>query len=156
VGRPSKARTPWPSTSGTRQDIDKTLEPGGDSAGSNNPTVARGLVSHVTARNIPHGQGSLLLTIIILEQSSISGPVPSSSRYPPIQFVKAGESIGDNRKQKERIRTKKTGGGTGSGMLQWKVTEYGKLYLSGLGDEDWSLCDKDCSWCGHCADGVAF
>jgi hypothetical protein len=117
----------------------QNVEPGGDSAGSNNPTVARGLVSHVTARNIPHGQGSLLLTIIILEQSSISGPVPSSSRYPPIQFVKAGESIGDNRKQKERIRTKKTGGGTGSGMLQWKVTEYGKLYLSGLGDEDWSL-----------------
>jgi hypothetical protein len=19
-------------------------------------------------------------------------------------------------------------------------------------DEDWSLCDKDCGWCGHCAD----
>lgn len=84
-------------------------------------------------------------------QPSISGPVPSSPRYPLIQFVKAGELIGDNgREQKERIRTKKTGSGTG---LQLKVTEYG---MSSLGDEDWSLCDKDCGWCGHCADGVAF
>ncbi|KAH8746549.1 hypothetical protein F5883DRAFT_254706 [Diaporthe sp. PMI_573] len=90
-------------------------------------------------------------------QPSISGPVPFSSRYPPIQFVRAGESIGDNgRKQKGRIRTKKTGSGTGSEMPQLRVTEYGKLYVSGLGDEDWSLCDKDCGWCGHCADGVVF
>ncbi|OAK96081.1 hypothetical protein IQ06DRAFT_309640 [Phaeosphaeriaceae sp. SRC1lsM3a] len=21
-------------------------------------------------------------------------------------------------------------------------------------DEDWALCDKDCGWCGHCADSV--
>jgi hypothetical protein len=41
-------------------------------------------------------------------------------------------------------------------MPQLRVTEYGKLYVSGLGDEDWSLCDKDCGWCGHCADGVVF
>ena len=20
-------------------------------------------------------------------------------------------------------------------------------------DQDWALCDKDCGWCGHCADG---
>ncbi|KAK5630486.1 hypothetical protein RRF57_006201 [Xylaria bambusicola] len=92
-------------------------------AGSNDPTVARGL-------------------------PSISGPVPSSSRYPPIQFVRAGESIGDNgRKQKGQMRTKKTGSRTGSDMPPLRVTEYEKLYVSGLGDEDWSLCDKDCGWC---------
>ena len=20
-------------------------------------------------------------------------------------------------------------------------------------NQDWALCDKDCGWCGHCADG---
>ncbi|EWG44998.1 hypothetical protein FVEG_15769 [Fusarium verticillioides 7600] len=37
-----------------------------------------------------------------------------------------------------------------------RVNEYGKPYMSGLDDEDWSLCDKDCAWCGHCADGMGF
>ncbi|KAF1846090.1 uncharacterized protein K460DRAFT_377383 [Cucurbitaria berberidis CBS 394.84] len=23
-------------------------------------------------------------------------------------------------------------------------------------DQDWGLCDKDCGWCGHCADGVDY
>ena len=23
-------------------------------------------------------------------------------------------------------------------------------------DQDWALCNKDCGWCGHCADGVDF
>lgn len=23
-------------------------------------------------------------------------------------------------------------------------------------DQDWALCDKDCGWCGHCADGVDY
>ncbi|KAF2269753.1 hypothetical protein CC78DRAFT_239172 [Lojkania enalia] len=22
------------------------------------------------------------------------------------------------------------------------------------GHEDWALCDKDCGWCGHCADNI--
>ena len=24
------------------------------------------------------------------------------------------------------------------------------------GDQDWTLCDKDCGWCGHCADSVDY
>ncbi|PVI08028.1 hypothetical protein DM02DRAFT_510929 [Periconia macrospinosa] len=23
-------------------------------------------------------------------------------------------------------------------------------------DQDWALCDKECGWCGHCADGVSY
>jgi hypothetical protein len=23
-------------------------------------------------------------------------------------------------------------------------------------DQDWVLCDKDCGWCGHCADSVDY
>jgi hypothetical protein len=23
-------------------------------------------------------------------------------------------------------------------------------------DENWALCDKECGWCGHCADNILF
>jgi len=23
-------------------------------------------------------------------------------------------------------------------------------------DQDWALCDEDCGWCGHCADGIDY
>jgi hypothetical protein len=25
-----------------------------------------------------------------------------------------------------------------------------------LEDQDWALCDKDCGWCGHCAEGASY
>lgn len=126
-------------------------------AGSNDPTAVRGLASHVLDKSFRYKHNSSLLTITILEPPSNSSPMAFSSRYPPIQFLRAGELIRDNgRKGKGRTRTKKTGSGTGSELPQVRFTEYGKMYVSGLGDEDWSLCDKDCGWCGHCADGVLF
>ncbi|CVK99389.1 uncharacterized protein FMAN_02231 [Fusarium mangiferae] len=82
--------------------------------------------------------------------------VPSSSRYPPIKFVKAGTSIKDIRRKWKGGKLTKNGNGTGPEVPQLRFTEYGKPYVSGLDDEDWSLCDKDCGWCGHCADGVDF
>lgn len=76
-----------------------------------------------------------------------------SSRYPPIKFVRAGESIENNRR---KGKGRKKGSGTGPEVPQLRFNEYGKPYVSGLDDEDWSLCDKDCAWCGHCANGVDF
>ncbi|KAF2684248.1 hypothetical protein K458DRAFT_418523 [Lentithecium fluviatile CBS 122367] len=32
--------------------------------------------------------------------------------------------------------------------LQWHGGSFGN------DDQDWSVCDKDCGWCGHCADGL--
>jgi hypothetical protein len=38
----------------------------------------------------------------------------------------------------------------------WKVnTETGRI-MDMIQDEDWALCDKDCGWCGHCADGYMY
>jgi hypothetical protein len=93
---------------------------------------------------------------LFFQQPSNNRPLPFSSRYPPIQFVRAGESIKHNgKKGKRRFGTKLTRG-TGPEVPQLRFNEYGKPYVSGLDDEDWSLCDKDGAWCGHCADGVGF
>ena len=121
--------------------------------------------SEVTGRTIRTTTIHSFLTIATLEPPSILGPVLFSSRYPPIQFVKAGEPSRDGgTKRKEQVRTKKSGSGTGSGagswtssgMPQFKFNNYGKAYIPGLGNKNWGLCDKDCGWCGHCADGANF
>ncbi|SCV58489.1 uncharacterized protein FFB14_15679 [Fusarium fujikuroi] len=100
------------------------------------------------------GSGDHSLSSDPVSNPSNTGTAPSSSRYPPIKFVKAGTSIKDIRRKWKGRKLTKNGSGTGPEMPQLRVTEYGKPYVSGLDDEDWSLCDKDCGWCGHCADGV--
>ncbi|RBQ74816.1 hypothetical protein FVER14953_20299 [Fusarium verticillioides] len=104
----------------------------------------------------PAGTSDPSLSRRRVSNTSSNGLGPFYSRYPPIQFVRAGESIKHNgKKGKGRFGTKLTRGPVPE-MPQLRVNEYGKPYMSGLDDEDWSLCDKDCAWCGHCADGVGF
>ncbi|SCN68055.1 uncharacterized protein FFB20_02868 [Fusarium fujikuroi] len=100
------------------------------------------------------GSGDHSLSSDPVSNPSNTGTAPSSSRYPPIRFVKAGTSIKHIRRKWKGGKLTKNGSGTGPEMPQLRVNEYGKPYVSGLDDEDWSLCYKDCGWCGHCADGV--
>jgi hypothetical protein len=38
------------------------------------------------------------------------------------------------------------------GGSEWKNT----YRVEGYEQQDWTLCDSDCAWCGHCADGVDY
>lgn len=35
-----------------------------------------------------------------------------------------------------------------------KLNDFRWGYSGMIEDEDWTLCDKDCGWCGHCADNM--
>ncbi|KAK9445314.1 uncharacterized protein VB005_00423 [Metarhizium brunneum] len=70
----------------------------------------------------------------------------------PVTFVKEGQA-----KEKKK---KGTGKGKGKGNGSASHRSYGVYSGSGqwysdVGD-DHSLCDKDCGWCGHCAEGVLY
>ncbi len=58
----------------------------------------------------------------------------------PVKFVPAGWSKGRN------------SGPTGS----LKVNSITGQLMNMHFDEDWSLCDKDCGWCGHCAESFGY
>lgn len=50
-------------------------------------------------------------------------------------------------------RSRSTAVGTEVG---WTVNSHtGRMMDMGL-DEDWALCDKDCGWCGHCAESYFY
>ncbi|OCK88165.1 uncharacterized protein K441DRAFT_669587 [Cenococcum geophilum 1.58] len=82
----------------------------------------------------------------------------SSLRFTPVAFVKAGEAPKRKKKTKAR-RTCERGRGDsentpviGSGFRDHN-------WALGEGNSDgynWALCDKDCGWCGHCADHVDY
>jgi hypothetical protein len=60
-----------------------------------------------------------------------------------------------------RPKTKKTRKGTAlksdrGSFLSSKLNPLTGQMMNLLEDEDWALCDKDCGWCGHCAEGASF
>ena len=74
--------------------------------------------------------------------SQVQNGTGSQLHKTPVTFVKAGQAA------KKGRRMKSQGLGTGG---RWDMNvEMGGMSL----DQDWALCDKDCGWCGHCADGV--
>jgi hypothetical protein len=100
-----------------------------------------------------------------------------SSRFQSVQFVKASEAdkgtAKKNGKKNKKAKSKgSSNGGYGYGYSPGSTytsgSGHGLGYGYGLGsgyasvhnlpgdDEDWTLCDKDCGWCGRCADGVDF
>ncbi|EKG18806.1 Zinc finger C2H2-type protein [Macrophomina phaseolina MS6] len=58
--------------------------------------------------------------------------------------------------KKSRGKSKKSGGGAaGVASHSYGYTHDPYSYGTGYGGcEDYSICDKDCGWCGHCMDGV--
>lgn len=58
----------------------------------------------------------------------------------PVNFVPAGWSNG------------RDSGPTG----RWKVDGITERLMDMDLDEDWTLCDKDCGWCGQCAESVVY
>lgn len=61
---------------------------------------------------------------------------------------KAGPGGAKSKKSKKRTTgTASRGWGEGGGR-SWSADM--------MEDQNWALCDKDCGWCGHCAEGVDY
>jgi hypothetical protein len=68
-------------------------------------------------------------------------------RNMPIAFVREGQDTANMVGGKRRKR--------GKTRQSYQVFSSSGDYYSDVGDNH-SLCDKDCGWCGHCADYVDF
>ncbi|KAH6839550.1 hypothetical protein B0I37DRAFT_386696 [Chaetomium sp. MPI-CAGE-AT-0009] len=86
-----------------------------------------------------------------------------SSRYPLIEFVREGESAGASRTKAEKNGPRKRTGEVGSESARRRYLlrarrstsyEYGAVQDMPQNSLDWSLCDKDCGWCGRCGRGM--
>lgn len=97
------------------------------------------------------------------EGSSYTPPLNRQTILPlramPVSFVKAGERPKVEEKKSKKNK-KKGGSGTGRNGYSYgssmKINpETGRMMDMSL-DEDWSLCDKDCGWCGHCAEDILY
>ena len=70
---------------------------------------------------------------------------------PEISFVAEGAKP---KKKKTRKGTAlKSGQGSYSSS---KVNPLTGQMMNLLEEQDWALCDKDCGWCGHCAEGALY
>jgi hypothetical protein len=76
----------------------------------------------------------------------------------PIAFVKEGAKPveGANPKGAKTKKSKRAKAPTAASWSPWKVNPNTGRMMDMMEDEDWSLCDKDCGWCGRCAEGVDY
>jgi hypothetical protein len=65
----------------------------------------------------------------------------------PVVFVPAGWSTGRNSRSSGR-----NSGSTGS----WNVNGLTGQMMDMQLDQNWALCGKDCTWCGHCAESYGY
>lgn len=57
----------------------------------------------------------------------------------------------------EQSRPQRRSGGTEMRTtVGWKVNSLTGQMMDMQLDEDWALCDKDCGWCGHCAESYSY
>jgi hypothetical protein len=74
-----------------------------------------------------------------------------------------GEKEVSQKEKKSKKRAKKKKGGQAQGSLslypsqqhlmsRYKFNPETGHTMDMMQDEDWSLCDKECGWCGHCAE----
>ena len=77
-------------------------------------------------------------------------------RHLPVPFVREGESAEKDTKKKmmkkKKTRSRGSIGNTASRSYRVWSPNTGDWY-SDVGSNH-GLCDKDCGWCGHCADGI--
>jgi hypothetical protein len=76
----------------------------------------------------------------------------------PIVFVDAEQSKETDKKQKNKEKKQKKKARSGTNMRYRSSNpglkpnpEPGRM-IDMTQDEDWALCDKDCAWCGPCAE----
>ncbi len=68
--------------------------------------------------------------------------------------------IAEGTKPKKKKNTRKgTSLQTGTGLAGhsiFKVNPNTGRMMNMLEGQDWAVCDKDCGWCGHCAEGLSY
>ncbi|KAH7042707.1 hypothetical protein B0J12DRAFT_673859 [Macrophomina phaseolina] len=114
-------------------------------------TSARGKVTNVAARGPPTqpDTGTVRCSCnMVFENAAALADHQSNST------IHNGSQVKGSRKS--RGKSKKSGGGAaGVASHSYGYTYDPYSYGTGYGGcEDYSICDKDCGWCGHCMDGV--
>jgi hypothetical protein len=65
--------------------------------------------------------------------------------------------VAEGSKPKKKKARKRSSQKIGQGShATWEVNQNTGHTMDLLEDQDWMLCDKDCGWCGHCADGFSY
>lgn len=82
----------------------------------------------------------------------------SDTRIPEQVMAGANKSfIAEGTKPKKKTTRKGASLNLGQGSYSSsKVNPNTGQMMNLLEDQDWALCDKDCGWCGHCADGASY
>jgi hypothetical protein len=67
----------------------------------------------------------------------------------PSILVQGGTKTGKKTKKPSSDNGSNKGGGSG-----FSSENHEDAYVVYNEDQYWALCDKDCGWCGHCADST--
>jgi hypothetical protein len=54
--------------------------------------------------------------------------------------------------EQSRYQRRLRGTGIRTAAVGWKANSVTGQMMNMQLVEDWALCDKDCAWCGHCAE----
>lgn len=83
-----------------------------------------------------------------------------SSDFPNSKQIMAGAKksfVAEGSKPKKKKARKRTSLKIDQGShATSKVNQNTGQTMNLLEDQDWALCDKDCGWCGHCAEGALY
>ena len=82
------------------------------------------------------------MLVPVLHLSTNNEQTSPPLRHQPVTFVKEGMSGSKNGKTKKPRQKAET---------YHRTVE---TYDNFLGGQDWSVCDKNCGWCGRCYDQV--
>ncbi|MCJ1403151.1 hypothetical protein MMC11_006374 [Xylographa trunciseda] len=77
----------------------------------------------------------------------------------PVTFVPAGQApkTGTKSGQTPKPTRKSKGKGSGWSTASRYQQNLETNYMMGMAqDQNWGLCDKDCAWCGHCAEACGY
>ena len=134
-------------------------------AASPSPSIAPPTYEESMRNLLPQSFAEMRLTPIP-SASDVGAPSAPSERgfgerlaWRPVTFVEAGTQSENSRKKKKKEKRGK--GRSGSKRGYGGGGEYGYMELNPLimdmdQDQNWGLCDKDCGWCGHCAEAHGY
>jgi len=81
----------------------------------------------------------------------------SSNIHISEQAIAKKSFIAEGLKPKKKKARKETSQKIGQGSYSSsEINPNTGQIMNLLEDQDWALCDKDCGWCGHCAEGALY
>ncbi|KIW70933.1 hypothetical protein PV04_03161 [Phialophora macrospora] len=119
-------------------------------------------------RNVEvHGRDSLIAGLyksslaVLPSESSLQAHEATNQkmlRNRPINFVKEGHAPEPRKKNQNKKQKQKQNSAPGHNSRDAPPPSHHDPFFSSFSDLflpnlDWTLCDKDCGWCGHCYEG---